>query len=117
MATLDLLPTTLDLRLYVGDDPKLQLVFWADETKIDVMDLSDYTGWAATIRAPAGDTVAWSVDTSEAESGIVTLTLEGQDVRNFPNRGSKWDVRTITPEGREVTLMQGRVSVRQDVTP
>jgi hypothetical protein len=114
--TLDLLPTILDLRLYVGDDPKLQLVIWTDETKTEALDLSSYTDWEARIKSPAGATVDWSIDTSEAESGIIALTLEGEDVRDFPNRGNRWDVRVVSPEGREITLMQGRVSFREDVS-
>lgn len=116
MPTLDLTPKSLDLVLYIGDDPRLQLTFYVDDTETERVPLDGYTGWAATIRTAAGETATFAIDDSEQANSVITLQLEGNDVRGFQTRGSRWDIRVLDPDGREVTLMRGRVIFREDVT-
>lgn len=116
MPTLDLTPRTLDLKLEVGDDPTIQLTFWTDDTKTVLLDLTGYTGWAATIKTASGDSATWTVDASQQASSVIVLQLDGDLVRGFASRGTRWDVKVIDADAREVTLIQGRVTFRQDVT-
>lgn len=115
--TLDLLPARVDLRLYVGDDVAIQLIFWTDTTKTVRLDVSGYSSWAAQIRDPAGTPVSFTVDDGDAADGVIVLDLEGNDVRGLPRRGNRWDVRCVSPAGKEITPMSGRVIFKQDVVP
>lgn len=117
MATLDLVPKQLDLKLYIGDDPRIQFTVWEDDTKTTAVDLTDYTNWAATIRSKDGtQTASFTVDSASAADGIVILELEGEDIRGFPHTGCRWDASVDDPDGRDITLMRGRVSLVEDVS-
>lgn len=117
MATLDLIPKELDLKLYVGDDPRLKLTFWTDKTKTETVDLSDYTGWAASIKSKDGESeTAFTFDLTDAADGVVILSLDGDTLRGFPHQGNRWDTKVIDPDGREVSLYRGRVLIVEDVT-
>jgi hypothetical protein len=116
MATLDLRPQELDLKLYIGDDPRLGFTFYEDSTKTSTVDLSDYTSWAATIVTPAGSSASFTVDTTDAALGRIILELEGNDIRGFPHKGNRWDFRCVDPDGKEITIARGRVPLIEDVT-
>lgn len=116
MATLDLTPEVVDLKLYAGDDPILGLTVWQDATKTQALDLTNYYSWAATIRSTSGATSSVTVTVIDALHGKVTLQFVGSTVRPFPSRGNLWDLRVFTPDAREITLIRGRVVVLQDVT-
>lgn len=116
MATLDLVPRTLDLKLYEGDDPVIALTFWTDEAKTKLLDLTGYTSWAATIRTPAGVTASWAVDASQQAASVISLQLDGDDIRGFPAKGCRWDFKALDASAREVTWYRGRVTVATDVT-
>lgn len=116
MTTLDLTPRTLDLKLYVGDDPLIILTFYTDDTKTELLDLTGYTAWAATIRTAADDVVSWTVDDSQQADSIITLQLDGDAVRGLASKGTRWDCKATLPDARELTLYQGRVVFRQDET-
>lgn len=116
MAILDLTPQQLDLKLIYGDDPLIYLTFWTDDTKTELLDLTGYTGWAATIRTAAGDTATFTVDASDQANSVIALQLDGEDVRDFPSKRTRWDCRVTLPDAREVTLYQGRVTFKADQT-
>lgn len=116
MASLDLVPRTLDLKLYEGDDPVIALTFYEDETKTTLLPLTGYTAWAATIRTPAGATAAWTVDASQQALSVISLQLDGDDIRGFPAKGCRWDFKALDASSREVTWYRGRVTVATDVT-
>lgn len=116
MPTLDLTPAQLDLRLYVGDDPVVELRVWTDAAKTEGFDFTNYTGWASVVRAPSGSTAAFTIDTTDVATGVLRLRLEGDDVRTFPRTGCRWDVQCVDPDGRDLTLLTGRVVLRDDQT-
>ncbi len=115
MATLDLTPRQLNLKLIYGDDPLITLRFWTDDTKTELLDLTGYTGWTATIRTAAGDTATFAIDDDrQLTASEIDLLLDGEDVRDFPSKRTFWDCKAVLPDAREVTLYQGRVTFKAD---
>lgn len=116
MPTLDLTPQQVDLRLQVGDVRKFVMQFWTDDTKTQTLDVSSYTGWVSTIKATNGQTCALTIDLASAAVGQVTFTIPGGNLRNMPPKGIKWDA-SANVAGDPITLAEGRVTLKQDVSP
>lgn len=116
MTRLDLTPPRQDLTLYVGDDPRIGLNFWTNRTKTVPLDVSGYTDWQGSIKAPTGETIEFSIDTELAAVGRVIITYEGDELRGFPKRRNRWDIRALDEDGLQTTFKRGRVSIVEDTT-
>jgi hypothetical protein len=112
VATLDLTPRIVDLKLYLEDDPLISLPFWTDATKKVPFDLTGYTTWVATVKAPDGTTVPLTVDATQQAASIITVAVNGAALVALPVKGCRWDFRGSDPLGREITFVQGRVSLQ-----
>jgi hypothetical protein len=116
VAKLDVQPMVLDLTLYAGDGFSLLLAF-TDELGAPW----DASGsWTAQVRATPVSTevqASFTVDTTEAATGKVRLTLTGEEVRAILTSTGKsvWDVEQIVG-GVPRTWYRGDVTVVGDVT-
>ena len=83
-------------------------------------DADTYT-YSAHIRqdptATAAPDAAFTIDTTTAVDGYITLSLEDTDTTSLvPKTLYRWDLTATDTEGRPFTLLQGGVTVLQDVT-
>lgn len=121
--TIDLSPQELDLILYSGDGIRFRLVITdKDDQPVNV------TGEVkAQIRARRGTPATedpeaeFDVDMSQADTGIITLTLTGAHTQALtPNPGKRfvgaWDVEWTPLDSQPRTLCQGKVECYLDVT-
>jgi len=111
----DLTPAVVDLFLYAGDDEIFQVSF-VDENNTAI-DVSLFT-WTSQIRQTRNstDSVDISIDTTEASTGILTLTVSGTVTRDLP-RVSYWDLQYVPSDSENPsTILQGTVNCKLDVT-
>jgi hypothetical protein len=109
----------LDLTIKRGDlyPHQLEFVTRAADGTITPIDVSDrvYTAQIRERQASA-TAVAFTIDTSQADNGIILLTLTGDQTRALPAI-AVWDLQeVIPPETDPVTLLAGSVTVKGDVT-
>lgn len=116
MSILNFTAPVVNLKLEAGDDPIIGFNFWSDKAKTIPFDLTGFTGLASTIRSPTGAESSLIVIATGGASGQLAFQVDGSAIRTFPARGCMWDARVVTPDGREVTIAQGRVKIKQDVT-
>lgn len=117
MTLLDLLPDALDLMLYVGDDPIVEIEMFEDDEATTLSDLTGYDGWAATVRSGDGQTAALTVDSSAQADSVIAVIFDGDAFRGFQSKNTRWDLQALDPQDRKVTLCRGKVSFTEDVTP
>lgn len=107
-----------DLDVYQGDDYPLVVTF-----KDDAGDPIDMTGVAFTadVRGDEGVDVgdlAWSVDTTDAATGKIVMTLDGDDLALVTGPRGRvlyllWDLAADGIYSR--TLLEGRLALRTQV--
>lgn len=107
-------PTALDLDIYRGDTFQQELLMDEDED-----DISGYT-FVAEIREFKADDdpiVAFTVDTTSADDGLVTIQIDPEDTDTLPTEGY-WDIQMTSDTASPVTttVYAGRVYVTTDVT-
>lgn len=115
MATIDVTPAVLDLKLYAGDSTAVT-VTTVDANNAPVS-LADRT-WAASWRADRASATALTltVDATNAATGILIVHFSGAQTRQMVTRGA-WDLEgTPTGGGDPDTLIQGTVETVRDVT-
>lgn len=120
MSIIDARPTTVDLKLYAGDDFRL-LVRLIDPDSGAPVDLTGVVG-AAQIRdeaAPAGTlplaTFTVSVGAEEIELHLPAQeTTDADPDAGWPN--AVWDLQITWPDTTVVTVSAGRVYLTEDVT-
>jgi hypothetical protein len=117
---LSFIPQTLDLLLYAGDGAGIRFT------------ITDKTGAAlpltgemkAQIRANREDVdpalAEFSVDTSDFATGIVLISLTGDQTHSLISGDEKftgvWDLEWISTGDEPATLIQGNVECIPDVT-
>ena len=96
-----------DLGFHQGDDFTLTLTF--------AENVSTST-FAAQVRPTVKSSTSWafSVDMTDAATGVVVFTLAKADTAAMPASGN-WDLEE-TKSGKTTTLLKGRVRVSREVT-
>lgn len=120
MATVTVSPGPVDLGLIRGD--KFGPMTLSSD---DGLDLSGMT-WLAQIRAtkdePAEIIATFDIDTSDAATGVLRLTLPASEARNLVTVNGKgtywWDCQaTLVSDAEDVkTWFRGKISVSYDVS-
>ena len=101
------IPEVVDLRLHQGDTFTLTLTFQGNVAS---------STFAAQVRPTTKSATFWNfaVDTSQAASGIVVLTLSAANTAAMPAT-AVWDLQE-TKAGVVTTLLKGRVRVGRETT-
>ena len=106
-----------DLTVYRGDTYS-HVVTVVDDLAAAV-DLSD-RAWVAEVRAyaDAADVlVSFTVDDSDAATGVLVLSLTAAQTATTLSRDGVWDLQgTFTADGAVETLLAGSVSLTKDKT-
>jgi hypothetical protein len=117
MTTITLTPPVIDLALYAGDGAAFAI------TANDDSGPRDLTGdVAASIRAGAQEPelVEFLIDTTNATSGLLRLSLSGAQTASLIGAGAGfngvWDCQWTAPGVEPLTLVRGKVSCTYDVT-
>jgi hypothetical protein len=112
-------PPVVDLALYAGDGASIRLV--CDNVMGAVVPLDGAV--TAQVRTVPGDSTvlqSFSVDLTEAASGVVVLGLSGGQTASLAGGegdfGGVWDVEYTATGAEPLTLVRGKVHVRKDVT-
>lgn len=126
MPDLEVLPPEVNISFYAGDGVSYKLVFKTNE---DPQNPIPITGTIeAQIRVTRDPTalavVAFSAEMSEADDGIVYLTLTGEQTQDLIEHTSTkknkfkgvWDVEWTAPGSEPRTVIQGDVECLADVT-
>jgi hypothetical protein len=115
--SVDLTPAELDLNLYSADTVTIQFKF-VDGNGAAV----DMSGtWLAQIRATALDpdppVAAFTVDATNAATGIIVATLSSTSSATLsPGLSYVWDLEQTTAGGAVRTTHAGKITVVEDVT-
>jgi hypothetical protein len=111
------LPAELDMTIYAGDTLTIQFKF-TDNASNPV----DMTGtWTASIRNNAADPdpplASFTVDSSAAATGIITVTLTSAASQSLPIATPLvWDLEQTLSSGSVRTTHRGTITVTKDVT-
>jgi hypothetical protein len=111
------LPAELDMTIYAGDTLTIQFKF-TDNASNPV----NMTGtWTASIRANSGDPdppiASFTVDSSQAATGIITVTLTSATSGVLPVATPLvWDLEQTLSSGPVRTTHRGTITVTEDVT-
>lgn len=103
-------PSIPVLELYAGDDFTVTLRF---REAGEPADLTGWSGWAAEWRDSRGQE-SFSVDSSRALEGLITLTLTAAQTRAMSRHG-EWDLEAVK-DGLTRTWVAGTTTWRDDVT-
>jgi hypothetical protein len=111
------LPAELDMTIYAGDTLTIQFKFTDNATNP-----VDMTGtWTASIRANPGDPdppiTTFTVDSSQAATGIITITLPSAASAVLPTGPPLvWDLEQTIGTTSVRTTHRGTITVTEDVT-
>lgn len=111
-------PPVVNLALYAGDGASLRLVL--DNVMGAAVPLSGSV--TAQIRASRADASAlqnFAVDLSEAVDGVALLSLTGAQTAALAGSADfvgVWDVEYTATGEQPLTLVQGKATVKKDVT-
>jgi hypothetical protein len=119
---ISLVPETQDLKLYAGDGVELLI---SVSIGVDPVELTGTI--AAQIRSSRADSeilAEFGVDITDADNGLATLNLSGDQSRalhGYPDTPLEkftgvWDVQWTPAGGEPETLVQGSVESNLDVT-
>ena len=106
-------PGTLPLRLYRGDSYSWQVRLWRNAAHTDPLPLDDITA-AASIGGTDGGVIVLGCTVTLPNLIDLELAADAWDGVVNPSR---WDLQLNFIDGRVYTLLTGRVTVQQDVTP
>lgn len=126
MADLEVLPPVVDISFYAGDGVSYKLVFKTNEEPQEPIPI---TGTIEAQIRPNRDLttavlVSFSADMSEADDGIIYISLTGEQtqdcIEHTSTRKGKfkgvWDVEWTAPGSEPRTVIQGDVECLADVT-
>lgn len=125
VTTIDLVPQTLNLRLYAGDGVTINLRFVQAGEPLP-MDDGLIKAEIRTNRLDPDPLVTWTVDASEAADGLITISLSGDQTRELMEDFRKtqlwsawkgvWDVQWQQTGTQPLTIFQGDCYCDSDVT-
>jgi hypothetical protein len=105
-------PARFDLSAYAGDTFSVDIAIAQDGSPVDV------TGWTFTaqVRAKRAGAVAatFTVNVTDAAQGELTISLSGATTATLAS--GVWDLNVALPDGTVSTLVDGVITVTQDVT-
>jgi hypothetical protein len=109
---ISVVPQAVDLALYAGDGVAVRLNVTSNGAPLALTGVI-----SAQVRATrdAASAVDFAADMTEADNGVVTLSLTGAKTAPLPATGV-WDVQWKPPGGEPRTIVQGAVSCVADVT-
>jgi hypothetical protein len=119
-------PPVLDLSLYAGDGVAFRLICKDDEEPPAPIPITGTV--QAQVRldrsAEALAIVAFSSDLTDADQGIIVLSLTGEQTQTLVEDPSSkkgkftgvWDVQWVATDSEPRTLCQGKVECMADVT-
>ena len=113
MASLEIIPGALALRIYRGDDIGFKITLQQSGSPID----APTSGWSAQIRARANPDspvlATFAIDASEAADGVLRLSLTGSETLALPKK-AQWDIQCDANGVR--TYLAGDLLVDEQVT-
>jgi len=113
-----LVPPSLDLALYAGDGASFRLTATDDVGEAFPLIEGVVTAQIRQFRSDPEPLVDFAVDPSDAEDGVIVISLDGADtdalVVDREQFIGVWDLRYTTDA--TVTLVQGGVTCTKDVT-
>lgn len=108
-------PGTYSPTFVQGDDWEMPLSFTDDAG--DPMDLTGYSFLAqARTRAAASSTAfAFTVDTTDAATGVIVLSVANATTDDVGPGRYEWDLQWTDPDSKVRTLMRGVITVIAEV--
>lgn len=106
------MPATRNLTIYMGDAYDHEITF----TDADGDPINMAGTWRAQIRKRVSDAaalVAFTVDTTDAATGVLVLSLTKAETAALTDGGAWWDLEET---GAGVTYLRGTVAITQDVS-
>ena len=129
LSVLDLVPQSMDIRLYAGDGVTIKLTFLQDGQPLDMSNgeiKAQIRHSRLDLESPPA--AFWAVEASESSGGIVILSLTGEETAalisdqvlnphkyRYGWKGS-WDVQWHPTDLEPITLFQGTCFCDADVT-
>jgi hypothetical protein len=107
-------PAVYPLSLYRGDSYKWRFVFWLDDAKTQVVDLTGASAAAQIRDKPDGQVMAMTC--AVVVPNIVDVVLPAADWASNTLKGGGWDLQVTYPSGEVITFVAGAVTIKQDVT-
>jgi hypothetical protein len=108
-------PGKYDLSLYRGDSARWEFTLWADAGRTEAVDLTGVTT-KAEMRVSAGGVLVTTFVTAVVMPNKVTMSLSAVVSGTLSKVGGVWDLQLTYAGGDVCTVLQGRVSVTEDVT-
>lgn len=110
---INVVPETVDMNLYRGDDFAFQLtVTNADDTPAD---LTGETAEAQIRQTEDAADPPAATFTCTITTNVITLSLSNTQTRTLPPTG-RWDCQLVSSSGSIRTIVRGAVTVTPDVT-
>lgn len=107
------MPAKRNLKVYRDDDYVHRITFQNQD--LTAKDVSGYT-FLAQLQVGV-DAIDFDVDESEADDGIITLSLERDVTLELPVGAHRWDLQaTLIASDFQETWLKGSVLVSGDVT-
>lgn len=115
-ATINLLPTVLNLAIYSGDGLRLRLIVKdSAQAPVPLGPLSISSQIRQT-RADADPKATFGVDLTDEASGIAIISLTGEQTASLANFNGVWDVQWKPIDAEPRTILQGSLTCESDVT-
>src|SRR4051812_32716250 len=115
-ATINLLPTVLNLSIYSGDGLNLRLTV-KDSGQVAVpLGPDSISSQIRQTRTDAAPKATFSVDLTNEAIGIVILSLTGEQTAALAQFNGVWDVQWQPAGSEPRTILQGSVTCETDVT-
>lgn len=113
--TINKLRAVIKLGLIAGDDFSATLTA---EKNGEAQDLSGQTFTAQVRPAPGSDTetASFTVDDTDADTGVLVITLGHDDTEGIAAGEYVWDLRGVDGDGKVLTIMAGTLDVVAPVT-
>lgn len=118
---ISLVPGTVDLDLYAGDGAALRVTVEdaaGDPFPVD----GEVVAQVRTTRADTDPFAAFTVDMTDAATGVLVLSLTGEQTDGMLTTpgtgkfGGVWDCQWTADGAEPITLVQGKVTCIPDVT-
>lgn len=109
-----MLPGTLNIEMMDGDGYRNTLTF--TDSDDDALDLSSYTFSAQIRKNPkAEDAVSFIIDDTDADTGVIVISLTGDQVRSLFHK-CMWDMEYVIGDSDPTTVLKGTITIYSDIT-